>query len=232
MLNKEARILKISDIKSIAERESKSLKTEIEWKDQLEVMTVCKIPLDCLIYNEVNGRILSRTKSLSVQNKKIDAEDDDDKKLIEDLLWKSSESENETTLMNIHQLGQQKIGIITKDGIVIDGNRRLMLLNELKTKRHTSKAGKLSKSYDYFKAVVLQVTQEEDPEAIEKLETTYQLGEDQKVDYNPINLYLKIKNQYESLAQESYPKSNEIKKAGNFKVYNPDITIVKGRRIT
>jgi hypothetical protein len=209
-MNKDARIEKISLLKRQAEEDANSLRVEIPWKDELEVMTVCKIPLRYLIYNSLNGRILTRTQSLQTQKKKIQAENEEDNKLIEDLLWNSSKKENENTLLDIHNLGQQKIGIITKDGIVVDGNRRLMLLNELKTKRHTSKSKKLTKDYDYFKAVVLPVTKDENLEEIEKLEITYQLGEDKKVDYATINLYLKIQRQYKSLTNESYPTRIEL----------------------
>jgi len=45
--------------------------------------------------------------------------------------------------------------------------------------------------YSYFKAVILPVTLEEKPIEIEKLETSYQMGEDEKLGYNPIEKYLK-----------------------------------------
>jgi len=72
------------------------------------------------------------------------------------------------------------VGIITKDGIIIDGNRRAMLL-------------KRSGKSEYFKTVVLEVTLEEDPTQIEKLETIYQMGQDEKLAYNAIEKYLKAK---------------------------------------
>ena len=55
-----------------------------------------------------------------------------------------------------------------------------------------SKSGK----YDYFKAVVLPVTLEENPIEIEELETRYQLGEDEKLGYNATEKYLKAKELY------------------------------------
>jgi hypothetical protein len=218
-LNKEARIEKIELIHERAKKDKASLRIEIPWKDELKVMTVCKVPLNQLVYNSLNGRILSNTLSLETQNKKINAEDENDNKLLEDLLWNSEKSKNENTLLDIHNLGQQKIGIITKDGVVIDGNRRLMLLNELKTKRHTKQSRKLTKSYDYFKAVVLPVSRDEDISEIEKLEISYQLGEDQKVDYDPIQLYLKIKKQYATLAQKPY-KSDDVDKNAIKTIYS------------
>jgi hypothetical protein len=54
----------------------------------------------------------------------------------------------------------------------------------------------------YFKAIVLPVTLEENPIEIERLETTYQMGEDEKLRYNPIEKYLKAKQIYDKLTQK------------------------------
>lgn len=164
---------------------------EIPWEDALVPMKVYKIPLEYLVYNKYNGRILSRTKSLETQHQEIDATSAEGKKLISDLLWDSNEGRNKFTLRNIKEYGQQKVGIITRDGIIIDGNRRAMLLNK-------------SGSFDYFKAVVLDVTLEENPLEIEKLETSFQMGEDEKVNYNPTEKYIKSKLLYEKLTNSSY----------------------------
>ncbi len=51
----------------------------------------------------------------------------------------------------------------------------------------------------YFKAVILPVTLEENPIEIERLETTYQMGEDEKLGYNPIEKYLKAKQIFDKL---------------------------------
>jgi hypothetical protein len=178
-MNKETRIKKISEI---IERDKANPygKQDIPWEDVLKPMDVYKIPLEYLVYNKYNGRILSRTKSLESQGKEIDVETDAGKQLVEKLLMESNPSRNRQTLESITNLGQEKVGIITKDGIIIDGNRRAMLLR---------RSGK----YDYFKTAVLDVTLEENPTEIEKLETIYQMGEDEKLGYNAIEKYLKAK---------------------------------------
>ncbi len=178
-MNKETRIQKIAQIIK-RDKENPYGRQDIPWEDKLEPMPVYKIPLDCLIYNKYNGRILSRTKSLESQGYDINAESDEGCKLIEKLLFESNPGRNKQTLESIDKIGQEKVGIITRDGIIIDGNRRAMLLK---------KSGK----FDYFKAVVLNVTLEENPLEIEKLETTYQMGEDEKLGYNAIEKYLKAK---------------------------------------
>ncbi len=178
-MNKETRIKKISEIID-RDKANPYGKQDIPWEDVLKPMDVYKIPLDYLIYNKYNGRILSRTKSLESQGQQIDAETETGKQLIEKLLMEANPSRNKQTLESITKLGQEKVGIITKDGIIIDGNRRAMLLR---------RSGK----YDYFKTVVLDVTLEENPTEIEKLETIYQMGEDEKLGYNAIEKYLKAK---------------------------------------
>ena len=81
--------------------------------------------------------------------------------------------------------GQQQFGILTKDGVVIDGNRRCMLLKKLASKK---------KEGGYFQAIVLDETLDSNSKEIRRLETTYQMGVDEKADYKPIEKYLKCKD--------------------------------------
>ncbi len=193
-MNKESRIQNIE--RSRNEPDNLIGEIEIPWKDGLEPMKVYKIPLEYLVYNKYNGRILSRTKSLESQRQMIDIESDQGRDLIAQLLWDSKVDRNKKTLESIKVSGgQQKPGIITRDGIIIDGNRRAMLL---------SKSG----MYDYFKAVVLPVTLDENPLEIEKLETSFQMGEDEKLGYNPIEKYLKAKGLYKKLSGKDYSTKN------------------------
>jgi hypothetical protein len=200
-MNKETRIQKIQEIIN-RDRANPFGKIEIPWNDVLEPKNVYLIPLEYLVYNKYNGRILSRTQSLERQNHIIDVETENGRKEIENLLFESNESRNKTTQKSINDYGQQKVGIITKDGIIIDGNRRAMLLNR-------------TKKSDYFKAVVLDVTLEENPLEIEKLETTYQMGEDEKVGYNATEKYIKSKLLYKKLTGGQSYSSNPDK-------HNPD----------
>jgi len=199
-MNREDRIERIQEI---VNREP-FMTQEIPWQGKLEAMSVYKIPLDLLIYNKYNGRILSRTKSLENQKQKIDVESDSGKKIIAKLLWDSKPDRNKKTLKNIYDFEQQKVGIITKDGIIIDGNRRVMLLNEI------LKDPKYTKKYNYFKAVVLPVTLEENPIEIEELETKFQMGEDEKLGYNATEKYLKAKEIYLRLTKSSQININKL----------------------
>lgn len=203
-MNKETRIKKIQEI--MEREEDSSWKQEIPWEDELQRKSVYKIPLNLLVYNKYNGRILSRTKSLENQKNIIDAETDEGKLIIEKFLWNSKPKRNETTKKSLAKHGQEKVGIITKDGIIIDGNRRAMLLNKIE-------------HIDTFKTVVLPVTLEENPDEIEKFETKYQLGEDRKLDYNPIEIYLKIQNLYKHLSGKSQFSPDDVHKPSIKKIY-------------
>jgi len=191
-MNKDVRIQKIQEeVKLQNEVSGRSGQTlmgkEIWWDEKLKPMSVYKIPLDYLIYNQYNGRILSRTKSLEARGGKIHPETKEGKKIIANLLWYSKEDRNKQTKDSIKNNGQEEVGIITRDGIIIDGNRRVMLLDML-TQEGVQDRGT-------FKAIVLPVTLEEKPIEIERLETTYQMGADEKLGYNPIEKYLKAKDQ-------------------------------------
>ena len=187
-MNKETRTQKIAHI--IKTTIKPYGKQSIFWHGKPTPMDVYEIPLEYLIYNKYNGRILSRTKTLQKQNRSIDPETEEGKKTIEGLLWDSKKTKNEITKKDIFEKGQLKVGIITSDGIVIDGNRRLMLLNKIKPK------------YSHFNAIVLPVALEDDSIEVEKLETTYQMGEDEKQGYNPIEKYLKAKEIYKKLIEQ------------------------------
>ncbi|MBT9147316.1 MAG: hypothetical protein DDT32_01070 [Syntrophomonadaceae bacterium] len=186
-MNKETRTQKIAQIVKTARPYGKQ---SIFWRGTPTPMNVYQIPLDYLVYNKYNGRILSRTKTLQKQGRSVDPETEEGKKTIEGLLWDSKKSKNEITKKDIQEKGQLKVGIITSDGIVIDGNRRMMLLNKIRPK------------YSHFNAIVLPVALEDDPIEVEKLETTYQMGEDEKQGYNPIEKYLKAKEIYKKLIEQ------------------------------
>lgn len=173
-MNQETRIEKID---AIIKQGNPCWIQKIRWKGETLPFKAYRVPLNALVYNKYNGRILTRTRSLENQGYTIDSETDEWKTTIENLLWESKKDRNEKTLKDLEVNKQLKPGIITKDWIIIDGNRRAMLLNRSKQ--------------DYFEAIILPVTLEQDPLAIQELETAYQMWEDGKLDYNPIEKYLK-----------------------------------------
>lgn len=148
---------------------------------------VYSIPLSILTYNPYNGRIGAEVKSYERQHHVLDPDNADDVAIIERFLWNSKPDANERTKKSLLEDHQQRYGIVTADGKIIDGNRRASLLNNIwrddsipaNTKQHTQ----------YFEAIILPI--DADRKEILRLETTYQMGEDAKVDYGPIEKYLK-----------------------------------------
>lgn len=164
----------------------------LRYKGSTREEIVWRIPLDYLIYNKYNGRIGSDVLSYETQNGKLNAEKDSDREIIEKFLYESKVDRNKITMESLLEIGQQRYGIVTSDGIIVDGNRRAMLLNRLFHKRE-----ELGYTYaqveqcQYFLAIILPDDAEE--KDIQQLETIYQMGEDDKLDYNPIEKYLKCK---------------------------------------
>ncbi|MDR3186294.1 MAG: hypothetical protein LBU04_05755 [Christensenellaceae bacterium] len=129
-------------------------------------------------------------KSYEKQNHPLDTENPDDIRVIEKLLWDSKPDANQRTQNSLLREHQLRFGIVTANGMIIDGNRRAYLLNKIwndtsidvTAKGHTK----------FFLAVVLPV--DADKREILRLETSLQMGEDAKVDYGPIEKYLKTKD--------------------------------------
>lgn len=164
----------------------------LRYKGTTRTEIVWRIPLDYLIYNKYNGRIGTDVLSYEKQNGELNAEIDSDCKLIEKFLYESKKDRNKITMDSLLKIGQQRYGIVTSDGIIVDGNRRAMLLNKLYHEHAI-----LGYSYSqvekckFFLAIILPDDAEE--KDIQQLETIYQMGEDDKLDYNPIEKYLKCK---------------------------------------
>lgn len=146
---------------------------------------VYQIPVEFLIFNQFNGRIGTFVKQYEKLHGTINASNPEGESKIIEFLWNSKESRNKETKADLRSKGQLEYGIVTRDGVIIDGNRRCMLLKKIADEDHDTPT--------YFKAVILDETIESNPKEIRKLETTYQMGVDAKVDYNPIEKYLKCR---------------------------------------
>jgi hypothetical protein len=160
-----------------------------------------RIPLSMLTYNPYNGRIGSVVKSFERQNHALNPDNPADVALIERFLWESKEEANERTMKSLLEDHQQRYGIVTAEGMIIDGNRRASLLNKIW--RNDGIAANLKQHAQFFEAIILPT--DASRKEILRLETTYQMGEDAKVDYGPIEKYLKAGD----LASEGF-SNNEI----------------------
>ena len=206
-MNAEIRQKKLEEIKS---QNKPCGSKRMTYKNENVTMNAYDIDVEYLIFNQYNGRIGTFVKTYEKQYSPIDATTPEGEDLIVQFLWKSKEDRNKTTLKDIREKGQLEVGIVTKDGVIIDGNRRCMLLKKIAQEDH--------KSPTYFHAVILDDGLKDNPKEIRKLETTYQMGVDEKVDYNAIEKYLKCKDLYgndgfthEEIAKMMGEKSAAIK---------------------
>ena len=95
---------------------------------------------------------------------------------------------------------QQRYGIVTADGQIIDGNCRANLFKGFGVMIVSPRT---LTAYQFFEAIILPI--DADRKEILRLETTYQMGEDAKVDYGLIEKYLKAAD----LANEGF-STNQI----------------------
>lgn len=163
---------------------------QLVYRGVLKPFEVYEIPMEALIYNQYNGRIGSVVKSYEKQSHTLDPEQDSDVVMIEKFLWDSKKDANKKTMDSLKKIGQIKYGIVSSDGIIIDGNRRASLMNRIRKDAHSTQEEK--DRCKFFKAVILP--ENATKKDILQLETSFQMGEDEKVDYNPIEKYLKCKD--------------------------------------
>ena len=159
------------------------------YKGQERKFNVYQIPLEYLVYNPYNGRIGTKVKTFEVTSHKLNPENINDIYIIEEFLWESKPDRNRKTLKSLLKIGQQEYGIVTKNGYIIDGNRRASILNKINNNKQ-----EYSKNYDvrscgYFNAIILDDNAGQ--KEILQLETMYQMGREEKLDYNATEKYLK-----------------------------------------
>lgn len=181
---RKKQILEISKGKPVATG------TKLIYQGESKDFDVYKVPLDLLIYNVENGRIASVVKSYKREHGELVADTPEGASQISDFLYHSNEERNKKTLEDLRIHGQQEPGIITMDGIIVDGNRRASLLNIIRYSNKYTQSEKDKASYFLTRILPEDASTKE----ILRLETTYQMASDSKVDYNPLEKYLHTKD--------------------------------------
>lgn len=158
-------------------------------------LPVYRIPLQYLSYNPYNTRFLSQAKTWQRRlARKLSNEKPEDVEKIEEFLWDYKKDKNENTINSLIREGQLQPGIVTLDGLILAGNRRFRLLNEID--RHPDKYNNHNANIDglkYFEAAILDTVLTD--KEIVKYESFYQYGAEDKVDYDPIQKYIAAKDQ-------------------------------------
>lgn len=156
---------------------------------------VYRIPLQFLSYNPYNTRFLAQSKTLEkTLGRDLRDDDPEDVRQIEEFIWKEKETKNNSTIDSLIKDGQLVPGVVTIDGVVLSGNRRFRLLNEISRNKSKYETGNANlDGLDYFEAAIL-------PEELDKKETIryesfYQYGAEDKADYDPIQKYIAAKDE-------------------------------------
>lgn len=146
---------------------------------------IYRFQLDDLAYNKANGRIKAEVIEKEAELGRIlNQFDDIDKKTIRDILLSIRRDENDKIKEDLRKNTQIFPGIITVDGVVINGNRRKALFEELFEETNDEK-------YRYLDVHIL-------PSDISKselwlIEAGIQLSAPQQLDYSPMNHLLKLR---------------------------------------
>ena len=171
--------------------ESKLDKTfPISLKGQKKDLRIYVLPTELLFYNIRNGRFAAEYRELvKREGGHLGPENQEDAKKIRDLLLNLDKKETIQTYEDIKIRGQWNCGIISEDGYLVDGNRRMSILSKLYEDTGQEK-------WKFIE--VAKLDESIGPDDLWSLEAGIQLGKDEIVRYGPINELLKLKEGVDS----------------------------------
>ena len=143
---------------------------------------VYRVRIDQLYYNDQNDRIATWITQYKNDVSNISFSElprEEYNKIIEKFIIDSNPTAIEKTKRNIALVNQREPGVVLADGRIIDGNRRYTCLRLLHEE---------DPSIDYFETVILDDSEENNQKQIKMLELAIQHGEEQRVDYNQIDM--------------------------------------------
>lgn len=173
-----------------------------------DTYVIYQVRLDYLYFNDQNDRIATWISQYKAENgiTSISMEDVDKyNDIIQGFITKSNPDKLKQTEKNIELIGQQKYGVVLTDGRIIDGNRRFSCLRNLSKK---------SNKFNYFETVILKRDYEHNAKQIKMLELQVQIGEEARVDYNPIDRLVGV---YRDLVKDKLLTISEYARSANMK---------------
>lgn len=145
---------------------------------------------DLLCYNVNNGRLAMDVREWEkVNGRMLDGTIPEDYEIIRQMLLNLDRDKTSLLKEDIRKKNQMEPGVITHDGFVVNGNRRMAVLEELHGEEPTGK-------WLFLEAVRLPSTITE--KDIWKIEAGLQLSKDKIAEYHPVNELLKIKQGIEA----------------------------------
>jgi len=184
----------------------------IEIGGRKRVLDYYSFPTDLLCYNANNGRLgIDRRQWEEDNGRALDGRLAGDATIIHEMLLNLDPDKTAVLTKDLHQKGQMEPGVITHDGVVINGNRRMAVLELLHRDEPSGK-------WKVLEAVRLPA--EIGEQDLWKIEAGLQLSKDKVAEYHPVNELLKIKEGIdrrlspEEVAAAMYAwKADEIKVA-------------------
>lgn len=159
-------------------------KQKVEIKGKIEFIESYMLPLNYLQYNHENRRFNLEIHEYETQiGRKLDPTDKEDVKKIKELLLQDK-IEADKLYNDLKQLGEQReVAAITHDGIVVNGNRRMAIIEEL----HIENPKKWDELW------VVRLPEDISEKDLWKIEAGLQLSKEKVADYGPVNNLLMIK---------------------------------------
>lgn len=150
-----------------------------------KLLDVYKLRTKLLAYNIRNGRFAAELRAKEKQlGRHLDPLLPEDEEIIRNLLLALDDSATELLKADLRKVGQTDPGIITHDGFVINGNRRMAVLYLLHGEDPSGK----------YESIEVQVLPEGVSEKdLWRIEAGLQLSRDSRLEYGPVNDLLKIR---------------------------------------
>ena len=143
-----------------------------------------KLPRKLVYYNIKNGRFAKEyIKIIREEGGSLKPEIPEDAKKIQELLVSLKPNDTRRTREDIIKKGQTELALITRDGYLIDGNRRMAILTSLFKETSDEK-------YDFIK--VARIEESISSKDLWAMEAGISLGQDPKSRYGAINELLKL----------------------------------------
>ncbi len=141
-------------------------------------METFEVPLDALIYNPKNGRIRTKVLTYEKRHGPLDQDNNEgDFEQIGKFIYESAVSKNKQTIASLNTMGQQTPAVVTADGVVVGGNRRLCCFHRTNPRK------------SYMECVILDKKYSENKSALLILEKTLQHAVDAQEDYGATEKY-------------------------------------------
>ena len=149
-----------------------------------------RLPTEFLYFNIENGRFAAEYREIiRTEGGVLEPKSPADEKKIQKMLLDLDPAQTKLDKKDLSEVGQRVSGLITPDGYVIDGNRRLALIKTLFAETQEEQWKHMN---------VARLTEPLGKEDLWRLEAGYQLGKEQQQAYGPMNTMLKIRQASEA----------------------------------